>query len=192
MGSEGMNKISIGPRVTPYPMPVTLVGTIVESRVNFMTVAWINRMNYNPPIWGAGINKRHLTVRGIKENGEFSINFPSIDMIEKTDYCGLGSGTRIDKSQVFDVFYGELKNAPMIQECPLTIECKLHNIIEMPTNLLVLGNVEAAYTEEKYIIEDKLDIKKINPPVLTMPDNKYWTVGDYLADAWRVGKSFKE
>jgi flavin reductase (DIM6/NTAB) family NADH-FMN oxidoreductase RutF len=190
IGSNRMSKINIGSRVTPYPMPVTLVGTLVDNRVNFMTAAWIGRMNYEPPIWSAGINKRHHTVKGIKENEAFSINFPSSDMIEKIDYCGLCSGKKIDKSQVFDIYYGELKNTPMIQDCPLAIECKLYKIVEMPTNLLILGEVVASYTEVKYLTDGKIDIKKLNPPVLTMPDNRYWTVGDYLADAWKIGKSY--
>ena len=183
-----MDKINIGSRVTPYPMPVTLVGTLVDGRVNFMAVAWINRLNNNPPIWGAGINKRHLTVKGIEEQRAFSINIPSVEMLEKTDYCGLGSGTKIDKSEVFEVFYGELGNAPMIQECPLTVECKLHDIIDLSTNLLVLGEVVAAYTDDRYLTDGKVDVKKVNPVVLTMPDNRYWAVGDYLAQAWNVGK----
>ena len=185
---ERMDKINIGTRVTPYPMPVTFVGTLVDSRVNFMTVAWINRMNNNPPIWGAGIGKHHLTVKGIEEQRAFSINLPSVDMLERTDYCGLGSGTKIDKSEVFEVFYGELGNAPMIQECPLTIECKLHDTIDLPTHLLVLGEVVAAYTDDRYLTDGKVDVKKVNPVVLTMPDNRYWAVGDYLAQAWNVGK----
>ncbi|MFW9834798.1 MAG: flavin reductase family protein [Candidatus Thorarchaeota archaeon] len=183
-----MSKINVGTRVTPYPMPVTLVGTIVDGRINFMAVAWINRMNNNPPIWSAGINKKHHTVKGILEQKTFSINFPSVDMIERTDFCGLGSGKKIDKSGVFDVFFGELGNAPMIRECPLTIECKLHNTMDLGTNLLVLGEVIAAYTENQYLTDGKIDVKKVNPAVLTMPDNRYWTVGDYLAKAWDVGK----
>jgi flavin reductase (DIM6/NTAB) family NADH-FMN oxidoreductase RutF len=169
-------------------MPVTLVGTLVDDKVNFMAVAWINRMNNNPPIWGTGINKNHLTVRGVLEQKAFSINIPTADIIEKTDFCGLGSGRKIDKSNVFDVFYGELGNAPMIEECPLTIECKLHDTIDLGTNLLVLGEVVAAYTEDRFLTDGKVDIEKINPVVLTMPDNRYWTVGEYLAKAWNVGK----
>jgi flavin reductase (DIM6/NTAB) family NADH-FMN oxidoreductase RutF len=169
-------------------MPVTLVGTLVGVKVNFMAVAWVNRMNNKPPIWGAGINKNHLTIKGIQEQRAFSINFPSAEMIERTDFCGLGSGKKIDKSKVFNVFYGELENAPMIEECPLAIECKLHDTVDLGTNILVLGEVIGAYTEDMYLTDGKLDLKKINPVVLTMPDNRYWTVGEYLAKAWNVGK----
>ncbi len=183
-----MNKVKIGQQVTPYPMPVTLIGTKVESKVNFMTVAWITRLNYNPPIWGAAINKRHYTMDGLKQNREFSINFPSMDMVTKVDYCGLGSGKKIDKTDVFTVFYGELENAPMIQDCPLTIECRLRDLIDLPTNTIVLGDVVESYTTKEYLTDDKIDIKKMNPIILTMPDNRYWSVGEYLAKAWDIGK----
>jgi flavin reductase (DIM6/NTAB) family NADH-FMN oxidoreductase RutF len=172
-------------------MPVTLVGTKVNGRVNFMAVAWINRMNGNPPLWGAGLNKRHLTIKGLEENREFSINFPSVDMIEKADYCGLGSGTKLDKSKVFEVFYGELENAPLIQDSPLVMECKLYDMIDLPTHYLVLGEVIATHTEEKYLTDGKIDIKKVNPFVLSMPDNRYWSVGEYLGKAWGTGKDYQ-
>ncbi len=184
-----MNKIEVGTRVTPFPMPVTLVGTKINDRVNFMTVAWINRINNNPPIWGAGIGKHHFTVDGLKQNKTFSINIPSAAMVTKTDYCGLGSGRKIDKTDLFEVFYGKLGNAPMIKDCPLTMECEVYNMIELPTNFLVLGEVIAAYSESKYLTDERLDLMKMSPMVLTMPDNRYWTVGDYLAKAWGEGKS---
>ncbi|TFF91773.1 flavin reductase family protein [Candidatus Thorarchaeota archaeon] len=186
-----MDQVKLGTQVTPCPMPVTLVGTKVGGRVNFMAVAWIARVNNKPPIWGAAIAKRHFTMEAIRESSEFSISFPTADMIEQTDYCGLGSGRKIDKSDVFDVFYGTLDGAPMIQGCPLSIECRLYDIVEMPTNNLVLGEVVGAYSEERYLTDSRLDITKANPVVLTMPDNRYWTIGQHLADAWSVGKSFR-
>jgi flavin reductase (DIM6/NTAB) family NADH-FMN oxidoreductase RutF len=54
-------KISIENNVFIYPMPVTLVGTLVDERVNFMTVGWISRVNGNPPYISIGINKNHHT-----------------------------------------------------------------------------------------------------------------------------------
>jgi flavin reductase (DIM6/NTAB) family NADH-FMN oxidoreductase RutF len=127
-------KINIGNNVFVYPMPVTLVGTQVEGRVNFMTVGWISRVNANPPYIGIGINKNHYTARGILENKGFSVNFPSADMVKKTDYCGIVSGRKEDKSKLFEVFYGKFETAPMIKECPLNLECGLVETMEFPTN----------------------------------------------------------
>jgi flavin reductase (DIM6/NTAB) family NADH-FMN oxidoreductase RutF len=185
-------KINIGNNVFVYPMPVTLVGTEVEGKANFMAVGWISRVNGNPPYIGIGINKNHYTAKGILENGAFSINFPSTDIIEKTDYCGLVSGRKEDKSELFEVFYGKLEAAPMIKECPLNLECGLVNTIEFPTHYFFVGEILAAYSEEKYLTEGKPDIKKMDPLLLTMPDNSYWTVGYHKGEAWKIGKNLKD
>ena len=187
-----MEKINIGNNAFIYPMPVTLVGATVEGKANFMTVGWVTRVNAKPPMLAVGLNKAHYTPIGIREAKTFSVNFPSAEMVEKTDYCGIVSGKRTDKSGVFEVFFGELKTAPMIRECPLCIECKLTEICELPTNDLFIGEITGTYTEEKFLTDGKPDVKKINPLVLTMPDNSYWTVGEYAGKAWGEGKKFKK
>ena len=112
-------------------------------------------------------------------------------MIERTDYCGLVSGKNEDKSSLFDIFYGPLQTAPMIQECPLSLECRLLNSVKHPTNTFYIGEIVASYTEEQYLTAGKPDIRKMNPLLLTMPDNRYWTVGEYAGDAWSAGKKLK-
>jgi flavin reductase (DIM6/NTAB) family NADH-FMN oxidoreductase RutF len=172
-------------------MPVSLIGTTVEEKANFMVCAWINRINFKPPIWGLGINKKHATYSAIEKNQMFSINFPSIDLLEKVDYCGLTSGKRIDKSDLFNVFYGDLQ-VPMIVECPLTMECKVLKIVDLPTNPLILADVINAFTEEEYLTDGKPDIKKMKTFVLTMPDNIYWSIGESIGKAWGAGKKLKK
>ena len=88
-----------------------------------MTVGWCARANANPPMIACGIGNHHYTPQGIAETKTFSINIPSSDLLEKTDYCGLVSGEKTDKSKEFDVFYGSLKTAPMINDCPVSLEC---------------------------------------------------------------------
>jgi flavin reductase (DIM6/NTAB) family NADH-FMN oxidoreductase RutF len=191
MKMEVLEKINIGTNVFVYPMPVTLVGAKVEGRTNFMAVGWLSRVNAKPPMLAVALNKMHYTPEGIKETRTFSVNFPSSDMVQETDYCGLVSGRRIDKSTVFDVFYGELETAPMIKACPLCLECKLVDIYELPTNNLFIGEIIAGYTEERFLTDDKPDIQKMNPLILTMPDNNYWTVGSHAGKAWSAGKKLK-
>jgi flavin reductase (DIM6/NTAB) family NADH-FMN oxidoreductase RutF len=109
-------------------------------------------------------------------------------MIEVTDHCGIVSGRKADKSVLFEVFYVETKTAPMIRQCPLCIECKLIDIHDLPTNAIYIGEVVAAYAEKKYLTEDKPDVKKMNSAVLTVPENRYWRVGEDLGQARRAGK----
>jgi flavin reductase (DIM6/NTAB) family NADH-FMN oxidoreductase RutF len=135
-----------------------------------------------------GINKKHYTAEGIRENKAFSVNFPKADMVEKVDYCGLVSGRNEDKSGVFELFYGQLRSAPMIKDCPLCIECRLKDTVELPTNDLFIGEIAGAYTEDRYLTDEKLDPRKIDPLMLTMPDNSYWTLGEKAGKAWSDGK----
>jgi len=187
-----MGKTKIGNNVSVHPMPVTLVGSIVEGKANFMAVAWIAKVNSNPPMLAVGLNKARYTAEGIRQNRTFSVNFPSVDMVEEVDYCGLVSGRKADKSKLFRVFYGDTKTAPMIEGCTLCLELKLSSEVELPSNSLFIGEIVGAYTEERYLTDGKLDIKKMNPLLLTMPDNNYWAVGTRVANAFSVGKKLEQ
>jgi flavin reductase (DIM6/NTAB) family NADH-FMN oxidoreductase RutF len=186
-----VEKTKINNNVFIYPMPVTLLGANVGGKANFMALGWVSRVNANPPMIGVGVHKSHYTPEGIKEYRSFSINFPGAEMIIETDYCGLVSGEKTDKSSLFEVFYGELGTAPMIKECTLNLECRLVETLEFPTNYFFVGEIVAAYSEEQYLTQGKPDIKKMEPLLLTMPDNNYWTIGDYAGTAWKIGKNLK-
>ena len=185
-----MEKINISANVF-IPMPATLIGSSLQGKPNFMAAGWVTRVNATPPYVAIGINKAQFTNLGIKENRSFSINLPSAEMVVETDYCGFVSGRKTDKSKIFEVFYGKLKTAPMIQKCPLCMECRLVNCHELPTNNLFIGEIAGVYTEEKYLADGQLDFKKMNLMILTMPDNNYWAVGEHVGDAWEIGKGLR-
>ncbi len=185
-----MGKIKIDNNAFVYPMPMTLVGSIVAGKVNFMAVGWVCRVNYRPPLVAVALGPHH-TNKGIEEQKSFSVNVPGVSLIEKTDYCGLVSGSKTDKSGIFTVFYGKLKGAPLIEECPVCLACKLYETVKLPSNTLFIGEIVEAFAEEDHMTDAKPDIKKINPFTLTMPDNNYWEVGNHLGKAWHLGKKFK-
>jgi flavin reductase (DIM6/NTAB) family NADH-FMN oxidoreductase RutF len=185
-----MEKIKIDNNAFVYPMPMTLVGAVVDGNVNFMPVGWVSRVNFKPPMIGVALGP-HYTNKGIEEHREFSVNIPDILMIEKTDYCGLVTGGKMDKSELFDVFYGDLKAAPMIKQCPVCMACKVYEIVRLPHNTLFISEIIEAYSEEQYLTDGMPDVKKINPFTLTMPDNNFWTVGDNVGKAWGSGKKLK-
>ena len=187
-----MSKVNLGANAYIYPMPVTLVGAMVEGRANFMAVGWVMRVNRQPPLLAVALNKAHYTPKGIRVQGSFSVNFPGADLMEKADYCGLVSGHKVDKSGLFRVFFGELGTAPMIEECPLGLECRVFDVVELPANDLFIGEIVAAYADEDCLTDGQPDILKINPLMLTMPDNNYWTVGTHAGRAWSAGKKWKE
>jgi flavin reductase (DIM6/NTAB) family NADH-FMN oxidoreductase RutF len=186
-----MKKLEIGARTFLYPMPITLVGANIHGKPNYLTVAYCGIMNHNPPIISIALGKAHYTNIGIKENGTFSVNIPSGELIKITDYCGLVSGHKVDKSQLFEAFYGKLKTAPMIRECPLNLECKLIQTLDLSIDEVFIGEIVAAYSEDRYLTNGLPDIKKMNPIVFSMHDNNYWKVGEHLARAWNIGKEFK-
>jgi flavin reductase (DIM6/NTAB) family NADH-FMN oxidoreductase RutF len=170
-------------------MPVTLVGAVVEGKPNFMPVAWVSRVNNRPPLIAVAMGTHH-TNAGIHAHGAFSVNVPSVDMLEVTDYCGLVSGRKEDKSELFPLFHGDLDHAPMIESCPVTLACKLVQTVELPSISLFIGEILEAYASADVVTNGKPDIKKIRPFALTMPDNRYWAVGSQVGEAWGSGRAY--
>jgi flavin reductase (DIM6/NTAB) family NADH-FMN oxidoreductase RutF len=185
-----MEKIQIDSNAFVYPMPMTIVGAVVDGRPNFMAAAWVTRVNFKPPMIMVALGD-HYTNQGIDANGAFSVNVPDVALLEKTDYCGIVSGRKVDKSQLFDVFYGSLPGAPLIGECPLSMACRLNQAVKLPFDTLYIGDIVEVYTEERYLTDGKPDIQKLNPFTLTMPDNRYWRVGEMAGRAWGEGKKLK-
>ena len=186
-----MGKIKIDHNAFPYPMPVVLVGSVVDGKANFLAVGWISRVNFKPPMIAISLGP-HYTNKGIDQHNAFSVNIPGVSLIEKTDYCGLVSGAKTDKSGLFDIFYGELDGAPMIKECPVCMACRVHETVKLPVNTVYIAEIVAAYSEDRYLTDGKPDIQKINPFMLTMPDNQYWEVGNKAGKAWSIGKTLKD
>ncbi len=188
-----MEKIKLDQRFSPYQMPSVIIGTIIENKPNFMLCTWISRVNRTPSIWMVSINRKHLTMEGIRENVSFSMNFPSIDLVEKADYVGITSGRNSDKSSVFKTFYGET-NAPMIEECVLNMELEVEEIIERPDHFIVLGRSINTYASQQVLVDNKPDMKKMNQIVYTGAEGQpsYWTIGDKIGDAFSIGKGFRE
>ncbi len=187
-----MAKIIVDKNMFCLPWTQTLLGSHVNGKVNFMALDWLTRVNYQPAMLGICVNKGHATNEAIRSNSEFSVNVPSSDMVAITDYCGVVSGKNTDKSGLFEVFYGELKKAPMISACPLSIECKLVQTVDLPTNTFFIAEIRNIYSEEQYLVDGKPDPKKMRPFLLTMPDNRFWALGEQVGNAWKDGVKFKE
>ncbi|MFW9770065.1 MAG: flavin reductase family protein [Candidatus Thorarchaeota archaeon] len=187
-----MTKIKIDQRFSPYQMPSVIIGTIVNDRPNFMLCTWASRVNRNPPTWMVSINTKHYTMTGIRKNKVFSMNLPSANLIQLADYIGTNSGREIDKSSLFEIFYGETK-APMIMECVLNMELEVMQIIELPDHFVVLGTAVTSYVDDRNMTDNKPDLKKMNPVVYTGAEKQptYWTLGEKIGDAFKLGKEFK-
>jgi flavin reductase (DIM6/NTAB) family NADH-FMN oxidoreductase RutF len=182
-----MEKVKISNNVY-IPMPMTILGTKVNGNDNYMAVGWICRINANPPMLAMGIGTHHYSLEGIMENKEFSINFPGESILKQTDYVGLFSGAKTDKSTIFNSFDGSLKNAPLIKECGLNLACTLVESIKLPTNTLIIGEIKEAYCNSEFVKSNTILYKEMLAFFLTMPDNNYWSFGEPIGKAWSIGK----
>lgn len=153
-----MEKMSIKRDLFCLPWTQTILGTHLKGNVNFMALDWLTRVNYQPPMLGICVNKNNASSAAILDTQEFSVNVPSVDMVEITDYTGIVSEKNVDKSSLFQVFYGELKAAPMITSCPLALECKLVETVELPTNYFFIGEIVNIYSEEQFLTDGKPDV----------------------------------
>lgn len=186
-----MEKKTLGSKPMLYPMPVTLVGTDVTGKPNFMTIAFIGIVNMNPAMVALGANLSHVTTKGIIKNETFSVNLPSKKMLEVTDYVGLFSGVKVDKSRLFTIFRGETKTAPMIQECPLNLECRLVQRLSLGgTDEVFIGEIVQVYCAEEFLTDGKPDVEKMGLFVFSMNDNRYFSLGKMIGKAWSDGKKF--
>lgn len=188
-----MKKIEMGNKPMLYPYPVTILGANVEGKPNFMTLGFVGIVNINPGMIAMGVARSHYTSIGIKENKTFSINLPSKDIITVTDYVGLVSGEKVDKSEIFDVYYRKLETAPMINECALSMECKVIDIIDKGgVDDIIIGEIIETYCNEDCLTNGNPDIKKMDLPVFSMFDNKYFSIGEYLGKGWGIGREYKK
>jgi flavin reductase (DIM6/NTAB) family NADH-FMN oxidoreductase RutF len=180
-------KTKLGAKNFLFPMPTILVGANIYGKPNYVTVAHCGIAALIHIT--ISINKSRYTAAGIKENGTFSVNIPSVEMVKETDYCGLVSGRNIDKSQLFQSFYGTLKTAPMIETFPVNMECKLKHTVDFSNHEIFIGEVIETYCDDLYLRDGVPDLAKVQP-VLFGP-NAYWKIGEPFAKTFSVGKSLK-
>jgi flavin reductase (DIM6/NTAB) family NADH-FMN oxidoreductase RutF len=109
------------------PLPVTLIGTVVDGRPNYCVVGYISPLDFGRCVFFS-LYKRRYTSRGVHENRAFSVNLPPEDFLAEVNICGSRSGRNVDKSKLFETFYGELAAAPMIRECPLNMACEVAEV----------------------------------------------------------------
>jgi len=186
-----MGKVALGPQTLIYPMPAMLVGANVNGTPNFMAVAWGGIACSDPPMISVAIRHARHTLKGIKQNQVFSVNIPSVEQVKETDYCGMVSGSKADKVRAcrFEVFYGKLGNAPLIMQCPVNLECKVVQVLNLGSHSLVIGRVEETYVSEDCLREGRPDVDKIKPlTYVTSPAARYQGLGEVVGKAWSVGK----
>ena len=139
-----------------YPVPAVMISCKrPEERPNIITVAWAGTICSDPAMVSISVRKERYSYDIIKETGEFVINLTTNDLTFATDYCGVKSGREVDKFKEMHLTPCESKTiaAPGIAESPVSIECKVKQIIELGSHDMFLAEVTAVSVNPKYMDE---------------------------------------
>jgi len=185
-----MDKVTLGPMPYMSVMPTLLVGANVKGTPNYMTAAWATVACLAPPMVCVALNHVRHTVKGIEENKTFSLNVPAAKDVVETDYCGIISGEKADKSEVFTSFYGKLATAPMARECPVNIECRLFKSVDCGSHELYIGEIVEIHADKSCVTDGKPDVTKCDPIVYAQAE--YFRVGTQVEKAFSAGKKYKK
>ncbi len=162
------------------PLPIVLVGSLVDGRPNFLVIGYSAPFDFGKHLFFS-IYKKRYTLKGILEHKTFSVNIPSVELVDRVDICGSKSGRDIDKSSFFEIFYGGLKTAPMIEDCPINIECEVVDLLDYDRNYGVIGKVVKSYVDQACLVEDKLDMRLVHPILwATGGDYNYYRLGERI------------
>ena len=141
-----------------YPLPAVMVSTAdKEGNTNIFTVAWTGTVCTNPAMVYISVRPERYSYHMIEESGEFVINLTTEQLAHATDYCGVRSGRDVDKWKEMHLTKGKAKAlsyAPIIEESPVNIECKVTEVKELGTHHMFLAEVKAVQVDERYLDEN--------------------------------------
>lgn len=189
-------KVTLGAVPLIYPVPIILAGTLVEGVPNFTTLGDVGLIGIRPPLVVISSHVAHHTNKGILAHGTFSINMPSTALLAEVDFCGQVSGRDMDKSALFDVFYGELETAPLIQQCPVNIECRVVKEFCIEHRQVFVGQVVQTHASAEFVTTQPGGTQRIAAatdldPILYALDNRYYRVGDIIGTGYQEADALK-
>lgn len=175
-----MSKITRRPHAALYPVPPVLVSCQSTGPANIITLAWAGVACSDPVIVSLGIRPERYSYDIIKESGEFVINIPSAGQLEIVDTCGVVSGRDYDKFTELQITPSPTQKVqvPLIEECPVNIECRLKQIIPLGAHDLFLGEVLLVHFSEEYVVDGRFDLSLADP--LAYGFSQYFRLGDLL------------
>ena len=188
-------KKSFGPKTLVYPAPVWVVGTYDKGgKPNVMTIAWGGICCSAPPCVAISLRKATHSYSNIMEKKAFTINVPSEAHAKDADYFGLVSGRDVDKFSATGLtpVKSDLVDAPYLKEFPLVLECKVIHTFDIGLHTQFIGEILDVKADESVLGEKGLpDIEKVRPILFSPERRTYHKVGDYLGDAFSMGKGMR-
>ena len=159
-------KKSFKPGTMIYPLPAVLVSCgATPEEYNVMTASWTGTVCSNPPMCYVSIRPERYSYDIIKRTGCFVINLTNKELARATDFCGVRSGRDMDKFKEAGLTPGkaEVVDAPIVNESPVSIECKVVDIRPLGSHDMFLAEVVNVLVDDKYIDQnDKLDMAAMN------------------------------
>lgn len=140
-----------------YPLPAAMVSVGDESgNTNIITIAWTGTICTNPAMLYISVRPERYSYHIIRESGEFVVNLTTEALIKATDYCGVRSGRDVNKWKETKLTPGkanELQYAPVIEESPVNIECKVKEVKELGSHHMFIAEVVSVQVDDKYMNE---------------------------------------
>jgi flavin reductase (DIM6/NTAB) family NADH-FMN oxidoreductase RutF len=174
------------------PVPAVLVscGGTKEFKPNLITIAWTGSICSDPPMLSISVRPERYSYGIIQAAQEFVVNVPSIRQAKATDWCGMKSGRHVDKFAETGLTPGPaLKvQCPIVQECPINIECKVQQTLNLGSHTLFLAEVVAVQISSTLLdAKGKLRLEKAG--LLAFAVGQYFALGRSLG---RFGFSVKK
>ena len=177
-----MEKVSWrgGALVAPVPAVMVSLGDMEKS--NIITVAWCGITNTVPPKTYISVRPERHSYEILKEKREFVINLTPAALAKKADFCGMYTGRKVDKFKEcsFTKEKATKIDAPMIGECPISIECRVTDIIPLGSHDMFLADILAVNVEQALLEGDKLCINRAH--LCAFAHGEYYKLGE------RIGK----
>lgn len=181
--------------VHPYlfPMPVLMIATFGENdKVDVMNMAWGGICDNNKV--ALNITESHKTSENIKKRGAFTISVADIAHIEESDFFGIASGNKMDdkfERTGMHAIKSSRVDAPIIEEYPITLECKVVKIQNDEFGFIVIGEIVNVLADESVLDEKgKVDPTKLNAFVFDQFQSGYYKIGEKVGQAWNSGMKF--
>lgn len=139
-----------------YPVPAVMVSCQRPGeKPNIITVAWAGTVCTNPPMVSISVRPERYSYEIIRETGEFVINLATEELTYATDFCGVRSGRDVDKFERMHLTAGKAEHvaAPVIEESPVNIECRVKQVLELGSHHMFVADVVGVDIDEKYLDE---------------------------------------
>ena len=145
------------------PVPPVMVSCGDMDNSNIITIAWTGIINSNPPKTYVSIRPSRHSFEMIKNTREFVINLTPASLVKEADYCGIYTGKKVDKFEKckFTKLKASTVGCPLIEECPMNLECKVTDIVELGSHFMFIADITAINVDESLLGEDgKLHLER--------------------------------